>query len=99
MRCASNNGLRDFFCVLTSCVWLGCISSTQAQPLNFTTLAGSAGHGSVDGDTGSSRFSAPGGVAVDTAGNVYVADTDNHIIRKISGGLVTTLAGSPGISG
>ena len=40
------------------------------------------------------RFYTPRGVAVDTAGNVYVADTDNHRIRMItSAGVVTTLAG------
>jgi hypothetical protein len=38
----------------------------------------------------------PSAVAVDRAGNVYVADTTSHTIRKISGGSVSTLAGLAG---
>ena len=67
----------------------------------MTTLAGSAGaSGSTDGTGSAARFSGPAGIAVDTAGNVYVAEPNNSIIRKVtSGGVVTTLAGSPGATG
>jgi serine/threonine protein kinase len=60
-----------------------------------STLAGLAGsHGSEDGIGNSARFWAPFGVAVDNSGNVYVSDTLNNTIRKISvSGTVTTLAG------
>ena len=60
-----------------------------------TTLAGLAGNaGNVDGVGGAARFSSPSAVAVDDAGFVYVADTGNQTIRKVSPtGLVTTLAG------
>ena len=62
-----------------------------------TTLAGGAGSsGKLDGTGVSARFNAPGAVAVDNIGNLYVADTSNHAIRKIvtATGVVTTLAGS-----
>ena len=64
-----------------------------------TTLAGGA-WGVRDGLSGSAQFAYPRGVAVDPAGNVYVADTNNHSIRKITpAGLVTTLAGLSGTPG
>ena len=66
-----------------------------------TTLAGTAGSsGSEDGTGGAARFDDPYGVAVDSGGNVYVSDEDNHTIRKITaGGVVSTLAGTAGYSG
>ena len=66
-----------------------------------TTLAGSAGlRGSADGTGNAARFNQPESVCVDGSGNVYVADTYNSTIRKItSAGVVTTLAGSAGVNG
>jgi sugar lactone lactonase YvrE len=60
-----------------------------------STLAGSGAGGSADGPGDVATFSEPSGVAVDSSGNVFVADTDSHKIRKITpGGVVTTFAGS-----
>ncbi len=66
-----------------------------------STLAGTAGmEGFADGPGGTALFNTPFGVAVDGTGNVYVADANNHLIRKITpGGAVSTLAGAAGISG
>ncbi len=66
-----------------------------------STFAGSAGSaGSTDGTGSAARFQSPSGVVVDASGNVFVADTSNHTIRKItSAGVVSTFAGSAGSSG
>jgi len=66
-----------------------------------TTLAGTPGSaGSANGTGASATFNQPIGIAVDGSGNVYVADSANNTIRKIApGGVVTTLAGTPGAQG
>jgi len=66
-----------------------------------TTLAGTAGvTGSTDATGAAARFSSPLGVATDSAGNVYVGDTNNNTVRKITpAGVVTTLAGTAGVTG
>ena len=66
-----------------------------------STLAGVSGsHGSANGIGGNARFWAPFGIAVDRSGNVYMADTGNNTIRKITpGGVVSTLAGMAGHPG
>jgi hypothetical protein len=66
-----------------------------------STLAGLAGNsGGADGTGSGARFNSPSDLAVDSSGNIYVADTDNFTIRKIvsSTGAVSTLAGLAGTS-
>lgn len=66
-----------------------------------STLAGAAGQpGTANGTGSAARFNGPFGVAVDGAGNVFVADSESHTIRRVtSGGVVTTVAGQAGVSG
>ena len=60
-----------------------------------TTFAGNGAIGAANGTAATASFSNPSGVAVDNAGNVYVADTGNALVRAITpAGVVTTLAGS-----
>lgn len=74
----------------------------KTTPAGTTSiLAGAAGvGGTADGAGGAARFQGPAGIAIDDAGNVYVADRDNHTVRKITAaGAVTTLAGTAGVAG
>jgi sugar lactone lactonase YvrE len=89
-NCSVSNGsgtaTADVSSVQVSCV------EAQAQ---VSTLAGSAAAGSADGTAAEALFNSPQALAADISGNVYVADTNNHQIRKITpAGVVTTFAGS-----
>jgi sugar lactone lactonase YvrE len=66
-----------------------------------TTIAGSAGiSGSADGRGTEARFHTPTAIAVDGRGNLYVCDSGNQTIRKVSpNGFVTTVAGLAGSAG
>lgn len=66
-----------------------------------TLVAGdpSATSGTANGVGAAARFNAPNDVTIDRAGNLYVADTNNHAIRIIRGSSVGTMAGLKGTSG
>ena len=54
---------------------------------------GSAGSGGDNGPATKAQLRNPTGIAVDAGGNVYIADTDNNRVRKMSKGIITTVAG------
>ena len=66
-----------------------------------TTLAGAAGQsGSLDGTGSAARFATPAGIAVDSSGNVYVGDSGNSAVRKVTPtGVVTTVASVASVGG
>jgi len=60
-------------------------------------IATVAGGGNVVSDNGlatGAQLRSPYGAAVDSAGNLYIADQGNHRIRKVSNGVITTVAGT-----
>lgn len=78
------------------------INGSTTSLASLEVFAGNltGGRGSVDGTGPTASFNLPNGITADGAGNVYVADTGNHTIRKITtAGVVTLFAGSTGISG
>lgn len=76
-------------------------SASRAVPATVTTVAGTARQaGSTDGAGAAARFNRPMGIALAPDGTVYVADTNNHTIRRITpAGVVTTFAGEAGVKG
>lgn len=63
---------------------------------NISTFAGISGSCTYGGDGGpatSAHLNSPAGVTVDSSGNVYIADESNCLVRKVSGGTITTIAG------
>jgi len=106
---------RAFLLLTLALAAIRCPGQSTIVPYTFTAIAGEVqvdyyggyeGTGSwsyADGTNGQARFYGPEGVAVDSAGNVYVADTWNHIIRKMTqvgpNWVVKTLAGQPLTSG
>ena len=76
-------------------------SVLTVSEVGVTTMAGwpgSAGH--ADGTGWAARFAYPGSVRTDSAGNVYIADSYNNTVRKVTpDGVTSTVAGVPGTSG
>jgi kumamolisin len=82
------------------------VSDTAANEIDeipfggsLTVLAGAGAAGYLDGSDGVAEFDGPAGLAVDSLGDVFVADSNNNVIREIAGGTVTTVAGQAGIQG
>jgi sugar lactone lactonase YvrE len=78
----------------------GVIRKVTASSGVITTVAGSgsSGYSGDGGSATSAKLTIPNGVAVDSSGNIYIADTGNSVIREVSSGVIATVAGS-GTSG
>jgi sugar lactone lactonase YvrE len=59
-----------------------------------STIAGTGAQGAMNGPAASATFYGPSSVTLDRNGNLYIADTENNLIREISGGIVSTFAGT-----
>ena len=82
--------------------WNHAIRKVVISTGEVLTLAGLGASGAKDGTGNTAHFDSPYGIAIDSASlNLYIADSGNHTIRriKIATGEVTTLAGSPRITG
>ena len=80
-------------------VYIGSVfaASALSQQYTINTIAGSAGNPGFAGDSGSavgSQLNFPTGIAVDKSGNLYIADGLNNRVRKVSGGVISTVAGN-----
>jgi hypothetical protein len=73
------------------------IAGITIQPGYIATVAGNGmfGYSGDGGSATSAQLYDPFGVFVDNAENIYIADTDNCLIRKVSGGNISTVAGNP----
>lgn len=76
------------------------VAEQPPAPPSLALFAGnSGGPGMIDGAAAAARYRLPSGIALASDGSIYIADNGNHTIRKLSGGQVTTLAGSAGANG
>ncbi|HEV2690299.1 MAG TPA: SMP-30/gluconolactonase/LRE family protein [Bryobacteraceae bacterium] len=80
-------------CLAVGILWCG---NAGAQQFNITTVVGNGTPGFA-GDSGaaaSAQLMSPGGLALDSSGKLYIADSGNHRIRVVSGSTISTIAGN-----
>lgn len=87
------SGSSDFIVLDSSSSSFYSLSLPMSQGSVIKPFSGNGTSGFSDGVLGSSMFNKPRSFAVDVKGNVYVADKNNHAIRKISSSGVSTIAG------
>jgi uncharacterized protein (TIGR03437 family) len=67
---------------------------TPDGTINTVAGNGTAGYTGDKGSATNAELASPQGVAVDASGNIYISDTINNVVRKVSGGTITTIAGN-----
>ena len=82
---------------MLACAPLARGADAVRAPYHVETVAGSSSIGD-GGPPLAAEFSTIQGIAVDRFGNLYLSDTDNHRVRKVSGGVIATIAGT-GVAG
>ena len=75
-----------------------CVRKVSAGTISTVAGTGTRGYGGDAGPAKQAELNVPAGVVVDVAGNLYVADSGNHLVRKVSAttGIITTIAGATG---
>jgi sugar lactone lactonase YvrE len=98
---AELNAVADIAADAAGNIYIADFNNNRIREVNslgiITTIAGNgtAGYSGDGGPATSAELNFPDGVAVDSSGNVYIADNDNNLIRKVStGGIITTIAGN-----
>lgn len=89
-------------CVFSICLFLIgiCLWTVRAQDAVTTLNPGNGEPGYVNGPLGQAKFNDPAGLVYDVQGNLFVADSRNHVIRKVAtDGTVSLVAGDPGQAG
>jgi len=91
----------DFILTAINAAGVETTATTRVLVGSLATLSGSpSGEGSLDGPAAQARYRSPAGMVVDSAGDLLVADTRSHTIRKITPEAeVSTLAGAEGVPG
>jgi uncharacterized protein (TIGR03437 family) len=87
--------LRTALLALTlSCGSLSFTASGQTYLIFTMAGNGTQGYSGDNGIATSAELALPGGIAFDKSGNLYIADGQNNVVRKVSGGVITTIAGN-----
>jgi len=83
-------------CVAICAVLAGICQGPVAQAQNISTVVGNgtSGYSGDGGPATSAALNQPFGIAFDASGNLYIADQYNCLIREVSGGIITTIAGN-----
>jgi uncharacterized protein (TIGR03437 family) len=85
-----------FVCLSIAIAWASCVGWAQPQRYTISTVVGNgtAGYAGDGGPAYQAELNQPCKIALDGAGNLYIADQNNQRVRKVSGGTISTIAGN-----